>query len=434
MTSEVVVLNKQGVVIAADSAVTSNGAARQTHPRYSKSANKIFDISPHGNVGVTIFANAAIDSVPWDVAFKEFRSKQTGAPLGTLDEYVAKIRSFLAANARLFPPSHLINVKARLLALAAANILERSAALYPDLVDESKSITDRVHAWTQASVELKTKFSTLQVDGCLSAGAFEATLNDLHTLSATLQAELSSTSLSSIVTSPQVLAELAVAVLYKDPKSFLQYTGLVVSGYGDDEIFPSYRTLHVYGHIGSELLVDIPTALGDAYVGKSVTHDNGAWIQAFAQSSMIDVFTDGFGFPLYRIIAEKSKTALKSVVEQLISSGIPIPPNVSKPIIDAAYERFDREWTQKNYDQNFSPLVTVLAGLSVPEMCELAETLLTLESVKERVTSPSESVGGPIDVAVITKAEGLVWVKRKHFFDPVLNLRYMRRSGHLEKK
>jgi hypothetical protein len=49
--------------------------------------------------------------------------------------------------------------------------------------------------------------------------------------------------------------------------------------------------------------------------------------------------------------------------------------------------------------------------------------------LKERVTSPSESVGGPIDVAVITRAEGLVWVKRKHYFDPELNLRYLNRIG-----
>lgn len=429
MTSEVVVLNKLGVVIAADSAVTSSGALGKAHPRYSKSANKIFDISPHGNVGVTIFSNAAIDSVPWDIAFKEFRANQTGNALSTLDDYVGAIRSFLTANTRLFPPAHLSKVKERLLALAAAYILRRSAALYPDLRNEAKSIGERVHAWTQASVELKTKFSALSVDKSLSVAAFEATLADLHTLSASLQTELSPTALSSIVTSPQVLAELAVAALYKEPQSFLPYTGLVVSGYGDDEIFPSYRTVHVYGHIGTELLVNIP-----ADSAKSISHDEGAWIQAFAQSSMIDVFTQGFGFPLYQVIDEKSRAALDYVIEQLTASGIAIPPETSKPIVDAALERFHDGWTQKNREKHFSPLISVLAGLSVPEMCELAETLLTLESVKERVTSPSESVGGPIDVAVITKSEGLVWVKRKHFFDPVLNLRYMRRASHPEQR
>lgn len=54
-------------------------------------------------------------------------------------------------------------------------------------------------------------------------------------------------------------------------------------------------------------------------------------------------------------------------------------------------------------------------------MAELAETLIALQSLKEKVTRPSETVGGPVDVAVITRSEGLVWVKRKHYFSPDLN-------------
>lgn len=70
----------------------------------------------------------------------------------------------------------------------------------------------------------------------------------------------------------------------------------------------------------------------------------------------------------------------------------------------------------------------MLNSLSVSEMGHLAESLLVLEELRERVTSPSESVGGPIDVVVVTKAEGLLWLKRKHFFDPQLNSRYLNRS------
>jgi len=32
-----------------------------------------------------------------------------------------------------------------------------------------------------------------------------------------------------------------------------------------------------------------------------------------------------------------------------------------------------------------------------------------------------ETVGGPIDVAVISKGDGFVWIKRKHYFRPELN-------------
>ena len=38
-----------------------------------------------------------------------------------------------------------------------------------------------------------------------------------------------------------------------------------------------------------------------------------------------------------------------------------------------------------------------------------------------------ETVGGPIDVAVVSKGDGFIWIKRKHYFDPVLNQRFIAR-------
>lgn len=86
-----------------------------------------------------------------------------------------------------------------------------------------------------------------------------------------------------------------------------------------------------------------------------------------------------------------------------------------------------KAWKRENWRLNFNPLVQVILSLSIQEMAHLAESLLGLESLKERVTLPSESVGGPIDVAAITKSEGLVWIKRKHYFEADLNLRYATR-------
>ena len=37
-----------------------------------------------------------------------------------------------------------------------------------------------------------------------------------------------------------------------------------------------------------------------------------------------------------------------------------------------------------------------------------------------------ETVGGPIDVAVISKGDGFVWVKRKHYFPADLNNHFFR--------
>jgi hypothetical protein len=54
----------------------------------------------------------------------------------------------------------------------------------------------------------------------------------------------------------------------------------------------------------------------------------------------------------------------------------------------------------------------------------MAESLVNLTSFKLKVTEDAETVGGPIDVAVISKGDGLIWIKRKHYFSPELNQQF----------
>jgi hypothetical protein len=61
------------------------------------------------------------------------------------------------------------------------------------------------------------------------------------------------------------------------------------------------------------------------------------------------------------------------------------------------------------------------------DLADFAEALVNLSSLQRRVHSGFETVGGPIDVAVISKSEGMVWVKRKHYFPHDLNARFFSR-------
>jgi hypothetical protein len=62
-----------------------------------------------------------------------------------------------------------------------------------------------------------------------------------------------------------------------------------------------------------------------------------------------------------------------------------------------------------------------VSQLSKEDLAEMAESLVYLTYLKRRFTMAEESVGGPVDIAVITKGDGFVWIKRKHYFDPQLN-------------
>ncbi len=46
---------------------------------------------------------------------------------------------------------------------------------------------------------------------------------------------------------------------------------------------------------------------------------------------------------------------------------------------------------------------------------------VTLTSLKRKVSLQAETVGGPVDVAVLSKRDGFVWIRRKQYFKEELN-------------
>ena len=72
----------------------------------------------------------------------------------------------------------------------------------------------------------------------------------------------------------------------------------------------------------------------------------------------------------------------------------------------------------------------MVAYLSKEDIAELAEALVHLTQLKLKVSREPETVGGPIDVAVISKGDGLIWIERKHYFQRELNPRYFHRIQH----
>ena len=85
----------------------------------------------------------------------------------------------------------------------------------------------------------------------------------------------------------------------------------------------------------------------------------------------------------------------------------------SRKIIKSCFETA-RDYRKENFSSGIIDAVNVLPK---DELAELAESLVSLSSLKHRMSMDKETVGGPIDVAVISKGDGFIWIKRKHYFD-----------------
>ena len=77
---------------------------------------------------------------------------------------------------------------------------------------------------------------------------------------------------------------------------------------------------------------------------------------------------------------------------------------------------------------NLFPIYKSIGALPFDELSNLCESLIKVTSLKRKVQSDLETVGGDVDVAIITKGDGFIWTKRKHYFDGDLNPQFFDRK------
>src|SRR5690625_6299285 len=97
MTAEVVIMNKLGMSLAADSAITSG---RDGVPKVYNTANKLFSLSPNHLVGIMIYCAASFMAVPWDIIIKSYIDYLGTKKFSDLTCYAEDFLAFLYSDER----------------------------------------------------------------------------------------------------------------------------------------------------------------------------------------------------------------------------------------------------------------------------------------------------------------------------------------------
>lgn len=420
MTCEVAVLNKYAAVLAADSAVTyTNGSGEA---RYSKGGNKIFQLSQSEPVGIMIFDAAAVCGMPWEVLIKAYRNEHLKAnQFDTVADYADSFFSYLRSNAS--PISNELRETSLLQGLqrAALHVLKQLEQAEPAIVDRTLSDADRAARATAvmaraAADETAKAFAS---EGIAAAAA--------RTLAAPPQAfkdqinqALATGGLANILNSDELVA-LACNVYFRSYADLQPTTGVVFAGYGKMEYFPCVVEYSVPGFVGDEFVIEEKR-------NTSISNETPSEILPFATTSAVQAFMRGVGLDVFLQVDGAYRQFAVDFARSMLAAAQAQEPATFDQEAARSQTAFMDEWYGKVLLSHYHPLKGVIAALPLEEMAHLAETLVTLESLKERVTAPTQSVGGPIDVAVITKSEGLVWIKRKHYFDSDKNMRFVMRQ------
>lgn len=427
MTTEVAVLNKLAVALAADSASTiDTGKTRKIY----NTANKIFDISDRQPLGLMIYGNADYMGLPFELLVKEFRRIKRGTSFSTVSDCMKAFRSYLASEIKYADTDEQMVVYGVLRILFRKLSRSVQAVVLPQWAKDMANVPAGA-----ASPDLNTRINDyltkhLTTLRTLPAhGAFPGTTS-AGTLAVKYTAEIDAAA-KSFYNSPgnpatlQLLKDIGAEELYREPLSDGR-AGVVIAGFGESELCPSLCSIELDGIIDKHLkLKENPVISMTTGVGR------GAEILAFAQDDIAEMFLTGIGpsdESYITTFVEKQLKNLASAAKQVLQAG-GATGQVNQ--LDAQIAQLVSDF-QKNLkerkEKSRSRIKEMVQFMPVQELVLLAESLIEITSLKRRVTDDLETVGGAVDVAAITRGEGLVWIKRKHYFDPSLNSRFFARQ------
>lgn len=417
MTAIVGTLNRRGVVFAADSAATFTTS---TTRKISNTANKIFALSRKHPVGIAIYNNLDFYGVPWEIIFKRYRDYHLlDKCFPHIMDYINDFWEYLRSD--ILPK------------ISREDQLERLSYFVLRLKNECienahKSLNDK-----KIAINDKTSFDeivlfleTLKAQYRLHSRSSEFKDYDMHIFSSSCKGIISH-ELSDILTNhecPKELEQLFMDVVYEiitsDVVVYYLQTDLVFWGYGDDELFPSY---HHY-----EITITIDQLI--KYVAKdtyAVSNTATACVAPFAQTDVANTVVRGIDQKLRDEIAKIMFTSYdsfrNSLLDALKKANAPI--DLQKALLSVNISEHIKSLTgilDKYIRENYvDKLLDIVAFLSKEDLAEMAESLVKMTCLKRHITTDEESVGGPVDVAVITKGDGFVWIKRKHYFLAELN-------------
>lgn len=418
MTSEVVVMNRLAVALAADSASTVSGPSSQ---KIWNSANKLFALSKCRPVGVMVYNNASILGVPWETIIKTYRASCGNGGFDTLEEYGQNFLEFLNANNTMFPRASQERYFLGSFAAKLGRLREEAYEEYIQaLMRQEQSSSDQ-------------KFSEIvDIEIARLADVPDLNTSPAHTSEAIFrelgnaineQIDQSTNGIEIDAALREKLRSLAVTLVTKEDFGS-DYTGLVFAGFGETEHFPVMQSFQVSGMVLDSLKRSPPKV-------RAVSDDEPSILVPFAQSEMVTTFLEGVNPRLRRELArlfiglalELPNTVIDAVTDLSDQQKAHWKEQV-QPHAGAAIRTMLEKLQDHAVEKHWGPVHSALIHLPKDELAHVAEALVNLNSFQKKVSMDDETVGGPIDVAVISKGDGLIWMQRKHYFSRELNEHY----------
>ena len=397
--------------MAADSAVTIDGQ------KVFNSANKLFALSKFKPVAIAFYNNMNLVNCPWEVVTKEYRHYLGSKGFDTLREYVADFFNFLKTKDYFCSEKDQKGFLEWQFVNYIKGVFEKL-----DKVNLKAAFEDKVR---NDEANIYQKLPTMACYNGMSIADFKKSAAD----------ELNSC-MSFVKSNYGIDIDLDVIALHlysyfiKD-QLLANVTGIVFCGYGDKEIYPSIYNYETYVVIDHQLSIyphdERSCEIGKPpLVGPATAKPTTAVIETYAQADVMDTIIHGIAPSVRDIYISNLAKPLEGVLRD-ISKKVGDPGVVKtvdgfiKKDLKTYVNDYLNECTIAVQNEYAQPFLNSMTSLEKEDLADFAESMIKLTSVKRKVSPSLATVDGPIDVMVVSKAEGVIWIKRKHYFTSDLN-------------
>lgn len=431
MTTEIAVINRLGVALAADSAVTIPGYGG--NDKVFDTGDKLFELSERFPVALMVNGSMDFLGVPWEIIAKEFRcTPPQGAAKITIEQWMERFLEFLSTHPTVIKPDDARRWQ--------------DGLIQEELDDLNEHVRDRIEIIATEDGEqnvhhllqrLYTEAMTERIEQLVHLTPLKSldglVEDDILPTVRSLVGEIGSDLMPFDANEGQreIFCRLIAQRLLKSLDRFT-VTGLVICGFGGKDLFPSLCAVEIDGHVAQRLRyqqshnVKIERGEKEKGTGTAIS---------FAQTDVIDRllkgtdsrFIDGArDFIKENVSGSLEQNFSKLKLKIVRSDGGEIPASDMGGLLgDLIASQFESRFVAKlrqEFERKFNETIALMPK---QDLIELAEALVSITAIERKASDDAGTVGGPIDVALITRSEGFVWIKRKHHFSAELNPRYM---------
>lgn len=426
MTSQVVLLNAWGIGIASDSAVTSGN-------RVSNGSEKIFALpSPH-KLAILTSADARVMGYPWESVLSAWM-ETLQKPLPSIEDYWLSLEKWLCQSVTsttqvteaefgyletviysrlrsnvmdhiwhpLLRPHFEKTLNADDLEIANSQVWDQefrervSATIPKGLI---KDCIEALKAFT------KYRSDTFDAAEGISAGQGKVWLDRYfktypERFGKTFFEELL-LDMPTIPNLEEALTELAITHLTNPVWSG---TMLSLVGFGETDLLPSYVEVQILGFVGG-------VRIGANHISSSPISTSQHLF--YGQKDALESLVLGRDTILMDATAKQNE-ALSDFRTQLSNTDDAAIVQIREAFENTiAKADLENEVINVGREQRLRPFQKAVQMSPVRDLAEFASTLVGVQSARAAFSQDNPTVGGPIDVATITRHEGFTWIRHK---------------------